>query len=353
MSKKIAVIPGDGIGIDVSREAVRVLDTLIDLHKLPLDYQEFDFGAEKYLATGIGLPKENLEDFRDNYDAVFLGALGDPRIPDMAHGREILLGMRFKLDLYVNYRPVILFDERLCPLKGKSSKDINIAAFRENTEGLYVGVGGHFKKGTEDEIALQESVNSYKGVERIIDHAFQFAQKHGRRKVTMSDKNNAMRFEGDLWMRVFDEVASRYPAIEAEHLFVDVLSMQLVRAPERFDVIVTCNMFGDIVTDLGASLAGGLGLAASANINPGRVSLFEPVHGSAPKYAGKNTANPFAAILTLGLLLEYIGFQEAANDITQVIGDAVRAVDCTKDLGGMLGTAEAGTAICNRLRQLH
>ena len=353
MSKKIAVIPGDGIGIDVSREAVKVLDTLIDLNKLPLDYQEFDFGAEKYLATGIGLPKENLEDFRDNYDAVFLGALGDPRVPDMAHGREILLGMRFKLDLYVNYRPVILFDERLCPLKEKTAKDINIAAFRENTEGLYVGVGGHFKKGTKDEIALQESVNSYKGVERIIDHAFQFAQQHGRRKVTMSDKNNAMRFEGDLWMRVFDEVASRYPTIEAEHLFVDVLSMQLVRAPERFDVIVTCNMFGDIVTDLGASLAGGLGLAASANINPGKVSLFEPVHGSAPKYAGKNTANPFAAILTLGLLLEYIGFQEAANDITQVIGDAVRAVDCTKDLGGTLGTAEAGTAICNRLRQLH
>lgn len=351
MPKKIAVIPGDGIGIDVARESVHVLETVKDVFDLDLCYQEFDFGAEKYLATGITLPKENLEDFRNNYDAIFLGALGDPRIPDMIHARDILLGMRFKLDLYANYRPVTLYHERLCPLKNKKPKDVNFVVFRENTEGLYVGVGGHFKKGTADEVAIQESINTYKGVERIISHAFEFARKTGRHKVTMSDKNNAMRFEGDLWLRVFEEVASRYPDIEAEHLFIDVLSMHLIKNPERFDVIVTCNMFGDIISDLGAQLSGGLGLAASANLHPGKTSLFEPVHGSAPKYAGQNTANPFAAILTLSFLLEHIGCSDAAQSIVSAIRDAIHNYACTRDIGGNLGTREVGSAVCERIRQ--
>ncbi len=351
MSQKIAIIPGDGIGIDVTREAVGVLNTVGEFFNLDFSYHEFDFGADKYLSTGITLPEETLEDFRQNYSAIFLGALGDPRIPDMIHARDILLGARFKLDLYANYRPVTLFHERLCPLKGKKPEDVRIAVFRENTEGLYVGIGGHFKKGTKDEVAIQESINTYKGIERIINHAFDFAKRNGRKKVTMSDKNNAMRFEGDLWLRVFYEVAARYPEIEAEHLFIDVLSMQLVKNPERFDVIVTCNMFGDIISDLGAQLSGGLGLAPSANLNPGKVSLFEPVHGSAPKYAGMNTANPFAAILTLSLMLEYLGHNDAAGAIVNAIRSAIASYECTKDLGGKLGTHEAGTAVCEHIKR--
>ena len=353
MPQQVAVIPGDGIGIDVTREAIRVLDTVTELYSLDIEHREFDYGAEKYLATGITLPAEAMEDFRANYDAVFLGALGDPRVPDMAHARDILLGMRFKLDLYANFRPVMLFHERLCPLKNKSISDVNFAVFRENTEGTYVGVGGHFKKGTKDEVAVQESINTYKGVERIINHAFEYARRTGRTKVTMSDKNNAMRFEGDLWFRVFQEVAARFPDIEAEHLFVDVLTMQMVKNPERFQVIVTCNMFGDIVTDLGAQLSGGLGLAGSANIHPGQVSLFEPVHGSAPKYAGKNVANPFAAIITLSYMLEYLGHTAAAEAVINAIRGAIADNECTSDIGGTLGTHETGTAFVTRLRTMH
>ncbi len=353
MPQKVAVIAGDGIGVDVTIEALRVLETARDLFKLDIEYREFDYGAEKYLATGVTLPAEALEDFKNNYNAVFLGALGDPRIPDMVHARDILLGMRFKLDLFANIRPVMLFHERLCPLKNRKIEDVDFVVFRENTEGTYVGVGGHFKKGTPEEVAVQESINTYKGVERIITLAFEHARKTGRRKVTMSDKNNAMRFEGDLWFRVFGEVSARYPDIEAEHLFVDVLTMQMVKNPEKFDVIVTCNMFGDIVSDLGAQLSGGLGLAGSANVHPGRLSLFEPVHGSAPKYAGKNVANPFAAVLTLAFMLENLGHAEASGKVIEAVRGAVAANECTRDLGGSLGTRETGEALCARLRNMN
>jgi 3-isopropylmalate dehydrogenase len=343
---KIAIIPGDGIGLDVTREAVRVLELLRTKRSLGFELVHFDFGAEKYLATGISLPPEQLEDFRKNYDAIFLGALGDPRIPDMTHARDILFGMRFGLDQYVNMRPVKLFDERLCPLKGKTVKDIQFIIFRENTEGLYVGVGGFFKKGTKDEVAIQESVNTWKGVERIIRFAFEYAKKHGHTKVTMSDKNNALRYEGDLWVRVFDEVGADYPGIEQEHWFVDALAMQMIKKPEQFQVIVTNNMFGDIVTDLGAQLQGGLGMAASGNINPNGICMFEPVHGSAPKYAGKNVANPFGAILTAGLMLEHLGYAKEGAIIENAVKQAVREDKTTQDLGGKLGTKETGDAVC-------
>ena len=343
---KIAIIPGDGIGIEVTREAVRVLELLRTKRSLGFELVHFDFGAEKYLATGISLPPEQLDDFRKNYDAIFLGALGDPRIPDMAHARDILFGMRFGLDQYVNMRPVKLFDERLCPLKGKTVKDIQFVIFRENTEGLYVGVGGFFKKGTKDEVAIQESVNTYKGVERIIRFAFEYAKKHGHTKVTMSDKNNALRYEGDLWVRVFDQVGADYPGIEQEHWFVDALAMQMIKRPELFQVIVTNNMFGDIVTDIGAQLQGGLGMAASGNINPDGICMFEPVHGSAPKYAGKNVANPFGAILTAGLMLEHLGYANEGTLIETAVKQAVREDKTTQDLGGKLGTKETGDAVC-------
>ncbi|HLB01366.1 MAG TPA: 3-isopropylmalate dehydrogenase [Bacteroidota bacterium] len=343
--KKIAIVPGDGIGVEVTREAVKILELLNGRRSLGLVLEHFDFGADKYLATGISLPKERLEDFRHNYAAIFLGALGDPRIPDMAHARDILFGMRFGLDLFVNARPVKLFDERLCPLKGKSVKDIDFMVFRENTEGLYVGIGGFFKKGTPDEVAIQESVNTFKGAERIIRYAFEYARQKGLTKVTMSDKNNALRFEGDLWQRVFHSVGEEYPGITKEHWFVDALAMQMIKRPEQFQVIVTNNMFGDIVTDIGAQLQGGLGMAASGNLNPSGVCMFEPVHGSAPKYAGKNVANPFGAILTAGLMLDHLGYHVENELIEASVIEAVRKNRTTKDLGGTLGTVETGDAV--------
>lgn len=347
--RKVAVIPGDGIGIDVTREAVKVLEAVSDVTRAELTLDEFDYGAEKYLATGITLPDADLEKLKA-YDAIFIGALGDPRVPDMTHARDILLGMRFKLDLYVNHRPVRLIHEALCPLKGRKPGDIDIVFFRENTEGAYVGMGGIFKKGTADEVAVQEDVNTRKGVERIIRHAFEFAKTHGRRKVTMSDKSNALRFGHDIWQRVFRIVADEYPGIEADHWYVDALAMQLVKAPEKFDVVVACNMFGDILTDLGAALQGGLGLAASGNVHPGRHAMFEPVHGSAPKYAGKNVANPLAAIVAAQMMLEHVGLVEGADLIGRAVLGAVADGATTKDLGGSLGTRESGDDIVRRIR---
>ncbi len=348
---KIAVIPGDGIGIDVTIEAVKVMNTIRSRTGVDFDLVEFDYGAEKYLKTGISMPEEMFDTFREEYDAIFLGALGDPRVPDMAHARDILLGLRFKLDLYVNYRPIKLLDEKLCPLKGKTADDVRFVIFRENTEGLYVGMGGIFKKGTPDEIAIQEDVNTRKGVQRIIEHAFEYAREYGLSHITMSDKSNALRFGHDIWVRTFEEVSARYPDIETQHLYVDALTMQMVKRPEQFQVIVTCNMFGDIVTDLGAQLQGGMGLAASGNIHPGRVSLFEPVHGSAPKYHGTGIANPLAAILTVGLMFEYLGHREIDEAIERAVKEAIRSGNTTRDLGGSLDTASVGDYISETLKK--
>jgi 3-isopropylmalate dehydrogenase len=278
-----------------------------------------------------------------------MGAFGDPRVPDMKHAADILLGARFQLDLYVNYRPVRCLDDRLCPLKGYSANDVDFVVFRENTEGSYVGAGGNFKKGTPDEIATQEDISTRKGVERIIRHAFEFARASGRGKVVMSDKSNAMRFVGDLWQRTFSEVSREYPEIAASHLYVDALCLQLVKDPRAFEVIVTNNMFGDIVTDLGAALQGGLGMAASGNIHPGRVSMFEPVHGSAPKYAGTGKANPFGAILTVGLMLEHLGRPAEASAVEAAVRACLREGRCTSDVGGSLSTSRAGDAVCEAL----
>ncbi|HEX3108806.1 MAG TPA: 3-isopropylmalate dehydrogenase [Thermoanaerobaculia bacterium] len=349
MTKRIAVIPGDGIGPEVIDAGLRVLNRVNDARNLGLEFVHFGWNADEYLRTGISIPPGGMDDIRNNYAAVYLGAFGDPRVPDMKHAADILLGMRFQLDLYVNYRPVKLLNERLCPLKDKTGQDVDFVIFRENTEGAYVGMGGNFKKGTSEEIAIQEDVSTRKGVERIIRYAFEYAKKTGRKSVCMSDKNNVMRFGGDLWLRTFHEVAAEFPDIEHFHMFVDALTMQMVRAPEMFSVIVTNNMFGDIVTDLGAALQGGLGMAASGNIHPGKVSLFEPIHGSAPKYAGKDVANPIGAILTAGMMLEYLGHLDAADQIERAVVAAIDAGDTTNDLGGRLGTKAAGEAILKRL----
>ena len=267
----------------------------------------------------------------------------------MKHAADILLGIRFGLDLYINFRPIKLYDERLCPLRDKGAAEVDFVIFRENTEGAYVNVGGFFKRGTPDEVAVQEEIHTRKGVERIIRAAFDYAVAHRRREVCMADKSNVMRYGHDLWQRTFAEVASEYPGIAARHLFVDALAMQLVRKPETFDVIVTNNMFGDIVTDLGAALQGGLGMAASGNLHPGRTSMFEPVHGSAPKYAGTGRANPFGAVLSAGLMLETLGHDEAAAAIETAVRELLREGRTTVDVGGTLTTSEVGDELARRL----
>ena len=307
------------------------------------------WGANYYLQSGITVPPNGYDLLR-GFDAIFIGALGDPRVPDNRHARDILLGTRFELDLYVNYRPVRLFDERLCPLKGRGPADVNFVVFRENTEGLYVGVGGRFKAGTDDEIAIQEEVNTYKGVARIVRHAFSFAQTRGRSTVCMADKSNAMAEGHALWQRVFREVAAEHPTIQARHLYIDALALLMVQDPSQFQVIVTNNLFGDIITDLGAALQGGLGLAASGNLHPGRTSMFEPVHGSAPPLAGKNVANPMGAVLSAALMLEYLGVRDAATAIEETVQEAVRTGQGTPDIGGTLGTRQTGEHIVNTLR---
>ena len=346
---RIAVVPGDGIGVDVTREAVKVLERVARLRAFPFEPVAFPWSADHYLSTGVTVPPGAFEDLSRNYDAIFMGAFGDPRVPDMKHAAEILLGARFALDLYVNYRPVRCLDDRLCPLKGFSAADVDFVVFRENTEGSYVGAGGHLKKGTSDEVAVQEDISTRKGVERIVRYAFEYARARGRKRVVMSDKSNAMRYVGDLWQRVFLEVAREYPDIQSSHLYIDALCMQMVKDPRQFDVIVTNNMFGDIATDLGAALQGGLGMAASGNIHPGRISMFEPVHGSAPKYAGTGKANPFGAILTAGLLLEHLGHAVEAAAIERAVGRCVREGRATADVGGSLSTSAAGDAVCERI----
>jgi 3-isopropylmalate dehydrogenase len=343
--QRIAVLPGDGIGKDVTVEAVKVLEAAAETWSLPLELVHFDWDADRYLATGETLPDGAIEDFRDNYASIFIGAYGDPRVPDMKHAADILLGIRFKMDLYINLRPIRLYDARLCPLKDKREKDVDMVVFRENTEGAYVNVGGNFKKGTPDEIAIQDEVHTRKGVERIIRAAFEYAVEHGRREVLMSDKSNVMRYGHDLWQRAFAEIAAEYPQIQSRHMFVDALTMQMVKAPETLDVIVTNNMFGDIVTDLGAALQGGLGVAASANLHPGRTSMFEPVHGSAPKYAGTGRANPVGGILSCVLMLDYLGHGEAARAIDEAVARSFREGQTTSDLGGTLTTSQVGDLI--------
>src|ERR1700691_3290447 len=312
-AKRIAVIPGDGVGKEVIPEAVKILKAAAAKGGRRIALTEFDWGADRYLRDGMTLPSDAPEMFRRDFDAILLGAMGDRRVPGNQHAADILLGLRFKLDLYVNERPCVLFDQRLTPLKSRAEKDINFYVIRENTEGLYAGVGGFFKKGTADEIATQEDVNTRKGVERIIRYAFEFARRRGLRRVCMSDKSNALTYGHNLWTRVFAEVRPEYSDIDSSHMYIDNLVLQMVRDPSQFEVIVTCNLFGDIASDLGAGLIGGLGLAPSGNIHPGQVSMFEPVHGSAPNIAGKGLANPMGAVLAAAMMCEYLGWGEEAK----------------------------------------
>jgi 3-isopropylmalate dehydrogenase len=346
---RLAIIPGDGIGKEVTAEAVKVVKAVGERFGRTFHLEHLPWSADYYLDSGVTIPPDGYDLLRQ-FDAVFIGALGDPRVPDNRHARDILLGTRFELDLYVNYRPVKLLDERLCPLKGRTPSDVNFVVFRENTEGLYVSVGGRFKAGTDDEIAIQEEINTYKGVHRIVRHAFEFAKARQLTKVCMADKSNAMTQGHALWQRVFREVSTQYPGIHATHYYIDALAMYMVLEPAQFQVIVTNNLFGDIITDLGATFQGGLGMAASGNIHPGRTSMFEPVHGSAPKFAGKNIANPIGAISSAALMLETLGLQQEASAVDAAVLQAVRDTQVTQDIGGTLGTREAGDYIVAQVR---
>ncbi|HKO42086.1 MAG TPA: 3-isopropylmalate dehydrogenase [Pyrinomonadaceae bacterium] len=348
-TKRIAVIPGDGIGPEVIAEGTRVLEKVQQTHGIKLDLVQFDWGAEKFLLEGVTLPEGSLEKLTDEFDAIYAGAFGDPRVPSNKHAEDILLGMRRGLDLYINLRPVRLLDQRLTPLRNAQVEDIDFVVFRENTEGAYCGAGGFLKKGTTDEIATQEELNTRRGVERIIVAAFEYARAQGRKRVTMADKSNVQRFGGDLWQRVFKEVASDYSEIEANHQYVDAMAMFMVLNPSQYDVIVSNNLFGDILTDLGAAIQGGLGLAASGNIHPGKVSLFEPVHGSAPALAGKGTANPIGAILTSAMMLEYLGYKQPSDAIERAVRASVVENRTTPDLGGNLTCEQVGTEISERI----
>jgi 3-isopropylmalate dehydrogenase len=347
--KRVAVIAGDGIGQEVIPQALKV----IRASGVPLEITELDWGADRYLRDGMTVPPDGFAMLGRDFDAILAGAFGDPRVKTNIHAKEILLGMRFRMDLYANVRPVQLLDAALCPLKGVEPKDVDFVVIRENTEGVYTDAGGVFKQGTPDEIATQEDINTRKGVERIIRYAFKYCEQHTkldgspRKRVLMCDKSNAMTHAGGLWQRVFKEISGEFPQIETQHMYVDALCMQMVRDPRPFDVIVTNNMFGDIITDLAAGLQGGLGMAASGNIHPGSTSMFEPVHGSAPPIAGKNVANPFGAILTSAMMLSHLGFAKEAEKIEAAVLQAVREKKTTSDIGGTLGTRQAGEYVVN------
>jgi 3-isopropylmalate dehydrogenase len=343
--KKIAVVPGDGIGKEVIAEAMKV----VRASGAPVDVTEFDWSADRYLRDGTTIPADGFQMLARDFDAILVGALGDPRVPSNVHAKEILLGMRFKMDLYANVRPVRLLDESLCPLKNVKPEDVNFTVIRENTEGVYMDMGGTFKQGTPDEVATQEDINTRKGVERIIRYAFEYARRHGRKKVLMSDKSNVMTYAGGLWQRVFKEVAKNFPEIATQHMFVDALCLAMVREPRQLEVIVTNNMFGDIITDLAAALQGGLGMAGSGNIHPGRTSMFEPVHGSAPPLAGKNVANPLGAIQSAAMMLAHLGLQAHADRIDAAVLAAVRAKQLTQDVGGNMGTREVGDWVAKKI----
>ena len=350
-SKKIAVIPGDGIGKEVIPQAVKVIEAT----GAPVTLTYFDWGADRYLKDQTTVPPDGFAMLAGDFDAILAGAFGDPRVPSNIHAKEILLGMRFKMDLYANVRPVRLLDASLCPLKGIEPKDLDFVVIRENTEGVYVDRGSISGQGTDDEVAIQEDINTAKGVRRIIRYAFEYCLHHKkadgtpRSRVLMCDKSNAMTYAGGLWQRTFKAIAPEYPQIKPEHMYVDALCAALVRDPRPFDVIVTNNMFGDIITDLAAGLQGGLGMAASGNIHPGQTSMFEPVHGSAPPLAGKNIANPMGAILTAAMMLDDLGFSEAGKKIESAVLDAVRQRKTTSDIGGSFGTKEVGDWVAARI----
>jgi 3-isopropylmalate dehydrogenase len=349
-SYNIAVIPGDGTGPEVIREGIKVLDVISGRFGIKFNFTYHDFGGQRYLKTGEVLPDGAIDELR-KYHAIYLGAIGHPDVKPGILEKGILLRLRFELDQYINLRPVTLYPGADCPLKNKGPEDIDFVVVRENTEGLYAGAGGVLKKGTPDEVAIQESINTRKGVERCIRFAFEYCKKRNKRKkLTLCGKTNVLTFAFDLWERAFYEVAKEYPDIKVDYAHVDATTMWFVKNPEWFDVIVTDNMFGDIITDLGAMIQGGMGIAAGGNINPEGVSMFEPIGGSAPKYTGMNIINPLAAIAAGKMMLEQLGEEKAAAAIENAIMTAVKENMKSMSAGKMgYGTKEVGDLIVSLL----
>ena len=339
---KIAVLPCDGAGKEVVPEAIKVLRAA----GANFDFEEFDVNADQYLRTGEPIPVKVWPELQ-KADAILFGAVGDARVNETAYLAGVLLRLRFELDLYVNLRPARLYDDRLSPLRREDRRHIDLLIVRENTEGLYAGLGGRFKKDTDQEVAIQEDLNTALGVTRIVEYAFGVA----KREVVMIDKSNAMTYAGGLWQDRWKAVAAKHPHIKTRHLYVDAAAMQLVRDPSQFEVIVTGNLFGDILSDLTAELIGGMGIAPSANINPQtKRGLFEPVHGTAPDIAGRGLVNPMGAILSASMMVRHLGHTEMADAIEGAVRSAIRAGECTRDLGGSLSTGECGDAVAKRLR---
>ncbi len=340
--KKVALLPGDGAGQEVVPEAVKVLRAT----RAELEFEEFEVGGSRVVRGEPAMPDDVFEQARAA-DAILFGAVGDPRVPDVGYPAQVLFKLRFELDLYANLRPAKLYDARLSPLKDESARNVDLLIVRENTEGIYVGMGGRFKRGTPDELAIQEDLNTRKGVERIIELAFE----RTARELTMVDKSNAMQHAGGLWQDVWQAAGARHEGVGRRHLYADAAAMELVRDPSQFDVIVTNNLFGDLLSDLSAQLIGGMGIAPSANVNPWTgAGLFEPVHGSAPKIAGQGIVNPIGAILSGAMMLEHLGFGAEAQAVEAAVAAAVREGECTRDLGGSLSTGEAGDAVARRVR---
>jgi 3-isopropylmalate dehydrogenase len=348
---KIAVLPGDGIGPEVTREAVETLRLIGEIRGFALDFTDYPFGADHYMKTKETFPPSALEELRGQ-NAILLGAIGDPRLPVGMLERAIISGIRFGLDLYVNLRPIKLFAADLCPLKGKTPEHIDMMVVRENTEDVYAGIGGFLKKGTPDEVAVQEMIFTRKGVERVIRYAFDLARSRGKaRKLTLVDKANAVGAM-DIWTRAFEEVGGEYQDITRDHAYIDAACMWMVKNPESFDTIVVSNMFGDILTDLGAAIQGGMGIAASGNIHPGRVSMFEPIHGSAPKHAGKDVASPIGSILAAQMLLAYLGEHDGAALVEESVAELFatgKLRSAGTDSG--VGTREQGELVRSLIRQ--
>ena len=347
----IAVIPGDGIGPEVIAEGIKALKASSERAGFQFKLHHYDFGGDRFLKTGDIIPDSAMSELRD-MNAIYLGAVGHPEVEQGILEKGLLLRLRFELDQYINLRPIKLYPGVWTPLKDKGPEDINFVVVRENTEGLYVGIGGFLKKGTKDEVAIQEMINTRKGIERCIRYAFELTRKRGKeKKLTLCDKANVLTYAHDLWQRVFTEVGQEYKDIKRDHAYVDATCMWMVKNPEWFDVIVVCNMFGDIITDLGAMIQGGLGIAASGNINPDGVSMFEPIHGSAPKYTGKGVINPLATISAAQMMLDHLKEYEGSRLIEQAIISLLSSGKI-KDLSTKSGykTHEIGDMVADLIR---
>ena len=356
-SYNLGLLPGDGIGPEVTTEALKALEAVADLEGFRYELVEYPYSGDHYLKTKELVPDTTIDEWR-TLDAVLLGAIGHPDVEPGLVERSVILGLRFGLDLYINLRPIKLYSEHLCPLKDKTPEDIDFIVVRENTEGMYSQIGGHLKKNTPDEVALVNGVYTWKGCERAVRYAFELARNRAeergnssKAKVTLVDKANAIR-PHDLWTRVFEQVARGFSDIETDHAYVDACCMWMVKNPEWFDVIVTTNLFGDIITDLGAMLQGGMGIAASGNIHPGQTSMFEPIHGSAPKHAGKNVACPLGAIAAVAMMLDFLGETSAAQRVDDAVGDLLRSGDVpSADARSGIPTSEMGDMVVDRIRK--